>query len=292
MLAERARSAGCEIVENAVVEEVEENLDFPRVRLRDGRRFSGRFLVDATGRAAMLAVKRGTRTLIPEYGRVALYNYFAGMPAHDDDDAQYITMYLFDGGWVWLIPLRDGRASVGIVYQQVPPMDAAVGVAKPEALFWHAVRRMPRLENRLMAAKATEEYRAIGDYSYSVREKFGERFALIGDAAGFLDPIFSSGVHLALHSAELAAAGIVQKLHTGSDTALASYAAHMDRGYRVFTAFIHRFYNRDLARNLFFMPNKPPQIHAAITRILAGHVWEDENPVLKMIGIGAAVARR
>jgi hypothetical protein len=57
----------------------------------------------------------------------------------------------------------------------------------------------------------------------------------------------------------------------------------MEQGYHVFSAFVGRFYNRELARNLFFMANKPPAIHAAITRILAGHVWEAENPVLKML---------
>jgi flavin-dependent dehydrogenase len=151
---------------------------------------------------------------------------------------------------------------------------------------------MPRLEQRLRAAQATDSFRAISDYSFTVAEKFGGDprggWAAIGDAAGFLDPIFSSGVHLALSSAQEASAGILEKLRTGSDRGLHAYAAYMTRGFHVFRAFVHRFYNRDLVDNLFFMPNKPPAIHAAITSILAGHVWDEANPVLKMIGAGAA----
>jgi flavin-dependent dehydrogenase len=286
MLAERARAAGCEVREGTVVEGVEEEAG--RVYLRGGEAIEARFVVDASGREAMLAKKRKTLTMNPSYGRVAVYNYFAGLPEHDAEDSRYITMYLFDGGWVWLIPLRDGRTSVGMVLkekQEASSKEQEVeGRSKQEQIFWETAARMPRLEGRLRAARATERYRAIGDYSYTVSEKFGERFVLIGDAAGFLDPIFSSGVHLALASAEEAAAGVIEKLGTGSEEGLAAYADYMDQGYRVFSAFVGRFYNRDLARNLFFMANKPPAIHAAITRILAGHVWEGENPVLKMLG--------
>ena len=228
--------------------------------------------------------------MMDDYGRVEIYNYFADLRPHDDRDANYITMYIFDGGWVWLIPLRDGRTSVGIVYRDPPEVDPAMEAEMPrttrqERLFWQTVKTMPRLQRRLLGgtARVTDPYRAIGDYSYTVERKFGESWAAVGDAAGFLDPIFSSGVHLALSSAERASSGITEKLHTGSDAGLAAYARHMDAGFQVFQAFVHRFYNRDLVRNLFFMPNKPPEIHLAITRILAGNVWDESNPVIKMV---------
>ena len=267
---------------------MEEDQERPVVHLRGGRSVSCRFLVDATGRQPLLAAKRRTRQIINDYGRVGIYNYFTDLPPHDELDAKYITMYVFDAGWVWLIPLRDGRTSVGIVYRHLPEAAVAAGESRTEALFWHAVRTMPRLEKRLRAARPTDSFRAISDYSFTVDEKFGGHptggWAAIGDAAGFLDPIFSSGVHLALSSAHQASRGIREKLHNGSDRALQGYAAYMSQGFRVFRAFVHRFYNRDLVRNLFFMPNKPPVIHAAITSILAGHVWDEGNPVLKMIG--------
>jgi flavin-dependent dehydrogenase len=287
MLADQARAAGCEVREGAVIESVEEEADRPMVRVRDGGVMECRLLVDATGREPLLATKRKTRTMSAEYGRVGIYNYFAELPPHDGEDARYITMYLFEGGWVWLIPLRSGQTSVGVVYRDVPTVAGKDGgVGKTEALFWEAVGRMPRLERRLRAAKSTEAFRAIGDYSYTVSEKVGAggKFVAVGDAAGFLDPLFSSGVHLGLASAEKASAGIVEKLRSGSDGELHAYAAFVDQGYRAFRAFVHRFYNRNLVQNLLFMENKPPVMRAAITSILAGNVWDEGNPVLKMLG--------
>jgi flavin-dependent dehydrogenase len=286
MLVQKAQAAGCEVMEDMEVVGVDEEANRPRLKLANGRGLTCDFLVDATGRGAMLARKRGGLVMNPAYGRVGIYNYLSDLPPHDAEDAKYITMYLFEGGWVWLIPLADGRTSVGVVLRDKPESGDA-GKSREEAIFWRTVAKMPRLEKRLKAARATEDYRAIADYSYTVREKVGERFVMIGDAAGFLDPIFSSGVHLALSSAERAAAGIVEKMHCGSDAKLIEYSRFMDRGYAVFSAFVHRFYSRDLARNLFFMTNKPAGVHAAITRILAGHVWEADNPVLRMIGVSS-----
>jgi flavin-dependent dehydrogenase len=280
LLADRARAAGCQLWENAFIERFE--LDPPRVWLRDGRCLAARFLVDASGRAALIASRRGERRIISDYGRLGLYCYFDNLPSHDAHDPDFITMYVFDGGWVWLIPLRDGRTSVGIVFRD-PPSISETGQARIDALFWNGVQRMPRLQQRLQAARIVQPIRALADYSFVVGQKFGPGWAAVGDAGGFLDPIFSSGVHLALSSADLASAAIAEKLRTGSDLALRDYARHMDAGFQVFQAFVHRFYNRDLVHNLFFMPSKPPHIHTAITRILAGRVWDQENPVIRML---------
>jgi flavin-dependent dehydrogenase len=284
MLCAKARDAGCEVLEEMKVVGVEE--ESARVGLSDGREMEGRFLVDATGRGAMVARKRGTLKIVKEYGRVAIYNYFAGLAEHDARDGEFITMYVFDGGWVWLIPLADGRTSVGIVWSKKPGAGSQESeVKKEERVFWETAGTMLRLEKRLRAARATEEFRAIGDYSYSVSEKFGAKFVLVGDAAGFLDPIFSSGVHLALCSAERASAGIVEKLRTGSDVGLRAYEEFMEQGFRVFGAFVERFYNRGLVKNVFFMENKPAAMHAGVTAILAGEVWDRGNPAMKLLGV-------
>jgi flavin-dependent dehydrogenase len=280
LLADRARAAGCQLWENAFIERFE--LDPPRVWLRDGRCLAARFLVDASGRAALIASRRGERRIISDYGRLGLYSYFDNLPSHDAHDPDFITMYVFDGGWVWLIPLRDGRTSVGIVFRD-PPSISETGQARIDALFWNGVQRMPRLQQRLQAARIVQPIRALADYSFVVGQKFGPAWAAVGDAGGFLDPIFSSGVHLALSSAHHAVNGILHKRRTGSDAALRDYQAYMARGFHAFQAFVHRFYNGNLVENLFFMENKPPDIHNAITRILAGHVWDTDNPVLRML---------
>jgi flavin-dependent dehydrogenase len=288
LLAVRAREAGCTLLEGAVVETLDEATG--RIHLRDGRTMTGRFLVDATGREALIATRRREKTVLDAYGRIGIYNYFAALPPHDAQDDQYITMYLFEGGWVWLIPLRDGRTSVGVVYRDVPRAAIEGRSSRQESLFWQAVEKMPRLEARLRAAQVTEPFRAIADYSFTVRHKVDSgtvpRWAAVGDAAGFLDPIFSSGVHLALVSANTLAPAIAALLNCGEAALLRAYESHLDAGFAVFRAFVQRFYGRELVQTLFFSENKPPELHAAITRILAGHVWDPKNPVLWLLGVG------
>ena len=104
-----------------------------------------------------------------------------------------------------------------------------------------------------------------------------------GQAAGFLDPIFSSGVHLAITSAARAAEGVDALLRRGEKLALQQYQADMAAGLRVFQAFVERFYQRDLVRNLFFSADKNPRMRAAIINILAGHVWDLSNPLIAML---------
>ncbi len=281
LLFEKARAAGCAVVEQAEVAQIDtaNDGDCPSVTLRDGRHLQARFIIDASGRSALLASARKTKTMLPTLGRLAVYNYYRDLQPHDEHDQRYITMYLFEGGWFWFIPLRDGRMSVGVVLAS-SALTPGLGA---QGQFELAVQRIPRLAQRLARATPLEPFRAASDYSYKVSEKAGKNFALIGDAAGFLDPIFSSGVHLGLNSAQQAAKAVELRLRTGDDSGLESYAKYMQRGFSVFEAFVTRFYNRGLAENLLMTANKMPQMQQAVTQILAGHVWDSNNPVLKMI---------
>ena len=287
MLFEKARATGCEVLEQAEVAKIDtaDDGDSPSVDLRDGRHILARFVIDASGRSALLASARKTKTMLPTLGRLAVYNYYRDLEPHDEHDRRYITMYLFEGGWFWFIPLRDGRMSVGVVLASA----ALTPELGAQGQFELAVQRIPRLAQRLKRATPLEPFRAASDYSYKVSEKAGKNFVLIGDAAGFLDPIFSSGVHLGLNSAQQAAKAVELRLRTGDGSALESYAKYMQRGFNVFEAFVTRFYNRGLIENLLMTANKSPQIQQAVTQILAGHVWDSTNPVLKMIPEAHAV---
>jgi len=286
LLSQKARHAGCEFFEHTTVLDIDQDTATFTARSDAGSTpIRARFLVDATGRRAIIASKRGTKVPLTDFGRVAVFNYFADLPPHDASDPQFITMYIFvdatgqrRGGWWWLIPLADGRTSVGVVMQSGA---LAAGLTSEEQ-FWSQAKRIPRLFGRLKNARVTEEFRVEADYSFRVDEKVGPHFAIVGDAAGFLDPIFSSGVHLALVSAEQAAAGVVQRLGGGSMDGLKAYQHHMQSGFGVFHAFVQRYYNGGLL-NLFFKKDKPEQYRRAIVDILAGNVWDQENPVIKML---------
>ncbi|MGC8540154.1 MAG: NAD(P)/FAD-dependent oxidoreductase [Phycisphaerae bacterium] len=281
-LRDKARQCGCIIHENMAIAIVEEEQSPVHIHSESGQTHCCNFLMDATGASAMLARKHRGREMLPDFGRLAIYNYFADVPAPQSADPferQYLTMHLIDGGWIWFIPLRDGSTGVGVVLKS----EAIKKDFDLAGQFWAAMKESPALYDRLSKATALAAYRPISDYSYHCDPKIGLHHVLIGDAAGFLDPIFSSGVHLAITSAARAAEGVDALLRRGEKFALRQYQADMEAGLRVFQAFVERFYQRDLVRNLFFSADKNPRMRAAIINILAGHVWDMSNPLIAML---------
>ncbi len=274
-----ALAAGANILENTAVTEVREMENPVAVETADGRQFTADFLLDATGASGLLARRMGTRVMLPDFGRIAIYNYFDKLPAALELEHLHITMHLIEDGWIWCIPLRDGSTNIGAVLTQK-------GVRKnlnPQQQFYAAVAQSPNLQHRIVRSKPLAAWRVIADYSYRCTRKTGPRFAMIGDAGGFLDPIFSSGVHLALTSAQLAAAAVLQCLKTGDTSGLKNYAGTIDQGLAVFEAFVGRFYQRDLVRNLFCAPRQSATMRAAIIGILSGDVWNRNNPLVEAI---------
>ena len=277
-----AQQRGCVIHENTAITDVEEEQSPVKLHSESGQTYCCNFLIDATGAAAVLAKQLRCREVLPDFGRLAIYNYFTNIPTTESADPferQYLTMHLIANGWIWFIPLRDGSTSVGVVLKR----EAIEKNVDLPGQFWAAVKQSPTLYDRLSRSTPLAAYRAASDYSYQCDQKVGLHHVLIGDAAGFLDPIFSSGVHLAITSAARAADGIDALLRRGEPAALRQYQADMDAGLRVFRAFVERFYQRDLVRNLFFSADKNPVMRTAIINILAGHVWDLSNPLIAML---------
>ena len=278
-LRDMAQQRGCVIHENVAITAVEEEQSPVQIHSESGQTYCCNFLIDATGAAAILAKKLRCREVLPDFGRLAIYNYFTNIPAPESADPlerQYLTMHLIDSGWIWFIPLRDGSTSVGVVLKR----EAIEKNVDLHGQFWAAVKQSPTLYDRLSRSTVLVAYRAVSDYSYQCDRKIGPHHVLIGDAAGFLDPIFSSGVHLAITSAARAAEGVDALLRRGEHAALRQYQADMDAGLRVYQAFVARFYQRDLVRNLFFSADKNPVMRGAIINILAGYVWDTSNPLI------------
>ncbi len=277
-----AQQRGCRIYENSAIVSLTEKQTPVQIQNRSGETHTCDFVIDATGQAALMARKLGHQEMLPDFGRLAVYNYFSNIPAPESADPferQYLTMHIIDGGWIWFIPLRDGSTSVGVVLKR-----AAVQKSLDlQQQFFAAIQQSPCLHRRLAQATVLAPYRAAGDYSYHCGQKFGPHHVLIGDAAGFLDPIFSSGVHLAISSAARAADAVDAVLQRGDQGALRQYQADMDAATRVFQAFVERFYQRDLIRNLFFSSDKNPVMRKAIISILAGFVWDLTNPLIQML---------
>ena len=163
---------------------------------------SARFIVDASGRDTLLAGRLGLKRIDKRNNTAAIFGHFRNVPQRTDDKAGMITVHLFEHGWIWVIPLRDGITSVGVVGTQTL-FKAKTG--KPDAIFARAVGSCPGLAMDMANAEPLGPLAGCADYSYDSYSYVGERHILVGDAAAFIDPLFSSGVMMAMSSAAFGA---------------------------------------------------------------------------------------
>ncbi|MGH8551759.1 MAG: NAD(P)/FAD-dependent oxidoreductase, partial [Methylococcales bacterium] len=169
----------------------------------DKRFYTARYFIDATGRNALSGRKHGSIYKIHEFGRYAQFRHYkltrSELAEHLFETGN-IQVVLVDIGWLWAIPLSGKRLSVGLVVKGDPP-----NASKGEPLFHAYIEASPLLSRLLNHAEAIGDFRTEADFSYLNLNRGGQRFACCGDAAGFLDPVFSSGFFFAVKSAEMTA---------------------------------------------------------------------------------------
>jgi flavin-dependent dehydrogenase len=246
-------------------------------------RLEARFVVDATGRDAMTA--RDTRDLerIPGLDRTALYTQVRGAWRDAGDregDIQIVVLgEAHQRGWMWLIPFADGRTSVGAVVSRPWMQRHAADVAGgPEALFDAAIADCPAAVAMLAGSTRLFAPRATSDFSFHVRRMRGPGWLAVGDAGGFLDPLFSTGAHLALNGGLRAADALHELLSAADptdDAPLARWESAMRAAADLFLGAVQAFYEGDLAGYLFAEPQHP-FLRRAITSLLAGDVFDAE----------------
>ena len=252
--------------------------DAVRVETASGP-FRARFLIDATGQDAFLARAHRTVQPLKGFGSVAVFRHYDGLePAIVDEltATGNIKVLMVPDGWMWLIPLAGRRLSVGIVSRNA--------VSSPDTLD-RAIAASP-LTTRLIAGAVGTAPRIIRNFSYRNRRPYGRRWGCAGDASCFLDPVFSSGVSLAMLGAESVAGRLSTALHARTEDdpeLLAAHAARMEIGYRTFAAVIYRFYHLELVHRLFFPRTDAAPLRAGVTSVLGGDLWRDDNPFQQML---------
>jgi flavin-dependent dehydrogenase len=278
MLFENAAAHGAETRQGECVAEVSCGEDGVSVATGQSQ-YRCRYLVDATGRNALMGRRQRSISRIGNLGRFAVYSHFEDIKPGVDADELFRTGNIYvpvvDIGWIWIIPLSGRRLSVGLVVQKERPKDCEV-----EELYHRYLARSPLLGALLRDAKAAAPIRVEADFSYSNRRRYGLRYACCGDSAGFLDPVFSSGVFLAFTSA----ARIADRLHVGlvdGREADPDLHAEDDRdyllGFNSMRMFVERFYHSDMVHNLFFEADKHPGIKNDVAQLLAGDLWSGQN---------------
>ena len=240
-----------------------------------------RYLIDATGRSALMGRKQSGIDRIQTLGRFAVYSHYSDIRPGEEADELFRTGNIYvpvvDIGWIWIIPLSGRRLSVGLVVQKERPKDMDV-----ENLFRHYVAQSSMLGRLLAGAQQDQPIRTEADFSYTNQQRYGARYACCGDAAGFLDPVFSSGVFLAFTSA----ARIADRIHQGlSEGREADPDLHRvdDQdyllGFNTMRAFVERFYQSDMVHHLFFEADKHPAVRDQVAQLLAGDLWSGGNPL-------------
>lgn len=277
-LLERARALGALVHEGERVKAIDVEESLVRVATEVGV-YTARFCIDATGQDAFFARRDRTTVPIDNFGRAAVFTHYENL-GDDAIDAigteGNIKVLMGDGGWGWLIPLSGRRLSVGAVTRN--------GGVTP-ALLETALQSSP-LTQRLVAGARRLSTRVIRNFSYRNSAPSRARCTSIGDAACFLDPVFSSGVALAMLGAEAITRKLVPALAEGRESdpeLMRPVWSHMERAYDSMSALIHAFYHTGLLRNLFFAKRPDPEMRAGLISILALDVWRTDNAFQDML---------
>jgi flavin-dependent dehydrogenase len=230
-----------------------------------------RWIVDASGRDAFLATKKKARQRNPKHNSAALFAHYRDAWRHAGSMEGNITIFWFEHGWLWFIPLADGTTSVGAV---VWPYYLKTRDKPLDAFFEDTIARSPALAARLAGATRISPVTATGNFSYSADHTHGPGYLLVGDAYAFIDPVFSSGVMLAMKSGFAAAETLQVCLREPSRQAraLASYDRIVRHGPREFSWFIYRV-NHPTMRDLFMGPRNVLRVKEALLSVLAGDIY-------------------
>jgi flavin-dependent dehydrogenase len=277
LLLRHAASCGAEVREETAVEDV----------LFDGGRAVGvrarakggateeircRVVVDASGQGALLSRKLGLRRFDPKLKRAAFFAHYSGVAWPAGSRPGDILLPIDQGVWYWIIPFSDGTCSVGGVFDpaEVRLPEGGTAEAKYDAL----LGRSPRVLGLLAGARRISGIHGVSDYSARSSKLGGDGWVLVGDAATFLDPVFSTGVFLAMATGERAALAIDRALSRRGRVDARDFSAYQrqaNRMYARFRKFVYNFYD-PVFFEAFTTPRPPEHMRAAVVTTLAGGV--------------------
>ncbi|MEO8101086.1 MAG: NAD(P)/FAD-dependent oxidoreductase [Betaproteobacteria bacterium] len=279
MLLRNAAEKGARIHEGARITSVEfgnvsrHEDTIVQLRLEDGSTqvWRTRFLVDASGRDTFLSDRFGIKRKNKQHASAAIFGHFRHARRNSGSAEGNITIVWFPHGWFWFIPLRDGTTSVGAVCW---PAYMKSRASDPTTFFMQTVALAPEIAARLTGAELTAPVTATGNYSYYSERMSGEGYLMVGDAWAFIDPVFSSGVYLAMNSARLGA-DLVDAVLTDPASAPARYRQFectVRCGVSTFSWLIYRM-TSPVIRKLFMAPRNVLGVQSAVVSLLAGDVF-------------------
>ncbi|MCP3750084.1 NAD(P)/FAD-dependent oxidoreductase [Pseudomonas sp. SBB6] len=281
LLADQAEAQGVEIryEEEIIAADFERPRPQVRVRRLDGSeyRVEAEFVLDASGYGRVLPRLLDLEAPSNFPVRQAVFTHIEDRidhPAFDREKILITTHPQHRDIWFWTIPFSNGRCSLGVV---AAAEHFAAAPADLDACLKDFVAQTPSLAKVLANAVWDTPARTIGGYSANVKTLHGPGFALLGNAAEFLDPVFSSGVTIAMRSASMAAGVLHRQLQGESVDWQSEFAEPLKRGVDTFRAYVEGWYNGSF-QDVIYHPASSPEIRAMISSILAGYAWDQRNP--------------
>ena len=267
MMMEAARDAGADVRTTCALRSIQSHGDNGIIANTDAGVVHAKWMIDASGQASSLGREFGTRRYHSFLQNVAYFEHFEGVIRPSGPAAGCFGLTVLDEGWFWLIPLDDQRTSVGFVARETLHRTLDIPA---EDRFWWAVERTPIMAERMANARGPSRNRVISDFTYRCDPFAGPGFFLVGDAAAFLDPVWSTGLTLGLLAAEQAAAGVV-RLSRGARPAAerARYQVWASRVVGRAFELVEGFYDPGF-RDLLFAPSQPRELVRGFVTLLAG----------------------
>jgi flavin-dependent dehydrogenase len=292
LLMDNAREKGAEVREEVTVREaIRENGSVTGVKAvtksGEALEFHAPITIDATGRDAFSVTRNGWKVRDPYLNKISIWTYYKGaMRDPGVDEGATTIAYVPERGWFWYIPLADDVVSVGIVAEKDYLYKGSKDLSE---IFYREVGNNAWIEKRLVSGRQFGPFRVTGEYSYRSRHCAANGLVLVGDAFAFLDPVFSSGIFIALCSGERAADAVDQALADGDYSAgrFTTYGADLCRGIEGMRRLVYAFYDHAFSFREFV--TKHPSLAGDLTDCLIGNLFIDFEPLFAAVAEFARV---
>ncbi len=278
LLFETCRKAGVDTRESCCVTRVELSdggRHIVHTRDADGQEQTWEcgYVLDASGQQTVLAAQQKWRVRDPQHAAAAIFAHFEDVEFRPATESGNISLYWFDEGWIWMIPLTGGTMSVGAVCR---PEHLKTRRGSKKEFLIDTINRSVGARSRFRNARQVQPTRVVANYSYFSKKQVGPGYALIGDAYAFIDPVFSSGVYLAMSSATQIVPVVEHWLNEETGLyriAARRYRRSINRGIDTFSWFIYRFTTPAMV-SLFRKPRNIFKVEQAVISMLAGDVYK------------------
>ncbi|MGV8996673.1 MAG: NAD(P)/FAD-dependent oxidoreductase [Parvibaculaceae bacterium] len=299
ILAKGAARKGARVQFGQTVVAIRPHPTRPSLTVRDEagneRVIDTRFILDGSGFGRVLARMLDLEVPVSVPQRMSIFTHVKDNIPHGLHDRNKIIVTINEKNtdiWYWFIPLADGLTSVGVVGR--PEQLSVYGSTREEQLT-NLIAESGKMAKLLVNSVRVRDVGEISGYACKVSQLSGDGYALLGNAGEFLDPVFSSGVTIALKSASLASKLVVRQLDGETPDWKREYAEPLGRGIETFRAYVNGWYDGDLQRVIFGTPADSNKVKQMITSVLAGYAWDEENPFVqqpvKYLNMLAALGR-